>query len=60
MFDIHCPSCDTRRLIFPSQIRGLVNHDGVIHVAYRCWCGEAGVWRTGAEADPPRELPAAS
>ena len=47
MFDIVCSSCTRRQLIFPSQVLGVVNDGAGIHVAYRCWCGSAGVWHTG-------------
>jgi hypothetical protein len=48
MFDIHCPACDRRQLVFPSQITALVNDEQGIVVMYTCWCGAAGAWRTGA------------
>lgn len=48
MFDIHCSACDRRLLIFPGQIRGLVNDAAGILVLYTCWCGVQGAWRTGA------------
>lgn len=47
MFDVYCPRCASRRLIFPGQVRGIVNDDQGIAVAYECWCGELGLWRTG-------------
>jgi hypothetical protein len=51
MFDVYCPRCESRRLIFTGQIRGIVNDEHGIAVAYECWCGELGVWRTGRAAD---------
>ena len=57
MFDIHCSACDRRQLIFPGQIRDLINDDAGILVLYTCWCGAPGAWRTGAahtEKSAPR------
>ncbi|HSE55583.1 MAG TPA: hypothetical protein VLA97_14565 [Nocardioidaceae bacterium] len=54
MFDIHCPACERRQLIFSSQITGLVNDDQGIAVLYTCWCGTAGAWRTGAASESVR------
>ena len=48
MFDINCPACERRQLIFPSQVTNLVNDEQGIVVFYTCWCGVAGAWRTGA------------
>jgi hypothetical protein len=59
MFDVFCPRCASRRLIFPGQVRGLVNDDRGIAVAYQCWCGELGIWRTGKARAPARERSAA-
>ena len=42
MFDIHCSACDRRQLIFPGQIRDLINDDAGILVLYTCWCGAPG------------------
>lgn len=50
MFDVHCPACSTRRLVFPSQVLGLVNDERGICLAYRCWCGAVGTWLTGKGA----------
>jgi DNA-directed RNA polymerase subunit M/transcription elongation factor TFIIS len=48
MFDFTCPACQQRRLIFPSQIRHLVNDDEGIVLVFTCWCGALGAMRTGA------------
>lgn len=47
MFDAYCPACESRRLVFTSQVRGITNDASGIHVAYRCWCGVESVWTTG-------------
>ncbi len=44
MFDHICTVCDTRHLIFPSQITGMVNTDHGVTVSYTCWCGSDQTW----------------
>ena len=44
MFDHICTECDTRHLIFPSQITGMVNTDHGVTVSYTCWCGSDQTW----------------
>ncbi|QZY29391.1 hypothetical protein [Nocardioides coralli] len=39
MFAHHCTECDRRQLIFPTQVRGIVNSEHGIVVDFRCWCG---------------------
>lgn len=39
MFATHCPECDTRWLIFPGQIKRLVNDEHGIVAIFTCWCG---------------------
>ena len=50
MFDVYCPECDSKRLIFPSDVTGIDNVGGSIVVHFTCWCGAAGLWRTGQGA----------
>ncbi|MGH8969643.1 MAG: hypothetical protein ACRDV1_06800 [Actinomycetes bacterium] len=50
MFDVFCPECSSRRLIFPGQVDRVVNDDGGIVVHFSCWCGAPGAWRTGRRA----------
>ena len=50
VFDIYCPRCKSRRLIFAGQVRGITNASDGIHVAFECWCGGTGTWRTGSAA----------
>jgi hypothetical protein len=47
MYDHHCPACDKRQLIFPSQVTSLVNTDHGIIVAFECWCGAEQTMLTG-------------
>lgn len=47
MFDVNCPACSRRRLIFPGQILSMVNDERGICVTYRCWCGAVCTWLTG-------------
>jgi hypothetical protein len=54
MFDVHCKACGRRRLVFPSQVLGVVNDADGIHVTYRCWCHAVGVWDTGRDGSPAR------
>lgn len=60
MFDIHCPHCSTRRLVFPGQVRGLVNDSAGIHVTVECWCGGLTTFRTGRAGSAGREAVAAA
>jgi hypothetical protein len=59
VFDVHCKACGLRRLVFPSQVLGMVSDDHGIHVVYRCWCGATGVWDTGRSHAPEPVLAAA-
>lgn len=52
MFDFCCPECGKRQLIFPSQIKHLVNDDHGIAIIFACWCGALGTIRTGNAAEP--------
>jgi hypothetical protein len=56
VFDVYCQRCAGRRLIFAGQVRGLVNDDEGIAVAYECWCGDVGVWRTGKARAAARDV----
>lgn len=47
MFDYHCPACERRQLVFPSQVDRIVNDDEGIAVLLTCWCGAPGAIRTG-------------
>jgi len=53
VFDAYYPACQSRKLVFASQVRGIVNDEDGIHVVYRCWCGADSAWTTGRKA---REL----
>jgi hypothetical protein len=48
MFDIYCPRCVSRRLIFPSQVVGIDNDGTGIAVRFECWCGATGTWNAGS------------
>lgn len=50
MFTTHCPDCNTRRLIFPSQIKHLVNDEHGIVAIFTCWCGHLRAERLSAVA----------
>lgn len=42
------PFCDNRgaRVLVPtSRILAVFNTSTGIHVAYRCWCDDVGIWR---------------
>lgn len=58
MFDTHCPECDQRQLIFPSQIRQLINDKQGIVALFTCWCGAPGAERLStASAHKPAATP---
>lgn len=45
MFDIYCPGHHSRVILFPDNIRAVVNHDHGVDLRWRCVCGETGVRR---------------
>ena len=51
MFAHHCTACDTRHLIFPSQVLGLSDLGEGFAIAYQCWCGAEQVYRTSAGSE---------
>jgi hypothetical protein len=59
MFDHFCTVCRQRRLIFPTQVRSIVNDDRGVHVRFACWCGAEQTLDTGRAADLPRPTVAA-
>lgn len=56
MFDGNCTECNKRMLIFPGQIKGMINDEHGIVVFYECWCGALNAWRTGSAAETERPL----
>ncbi|MGH8826554.1 MAG: hypothetical protein ACRDVZ_02925 [Jiangellaceae bacterium] len=60
MFDAHCTECNKRMLIFPGQIKRMVNDQNGIVVFYQCWCGALNAWRTGSATQTERQLALAS
>jgi hypothetical protein len=51
MFDVFCPTCSGRRLIFTGQMRGLANDADGIRVSFVCWCGRSGTWSTDRDSE---------
>ena len=47
MFVNHCTACDQKMLIFPSQVTGMAQIDGVTAMTYTCWCGSEQLWHNG-------------
>jgi len=47
VFKHHCTVCDRTQLIFPSQVRSLVNTAAGIEVTIECWCGAEQQFVTG-------------
>ncbi|WP_109509922.1 hypothetical protein [Nocardioides speluncae] len=62
MFDNDCQVCAQRVLIFPSQVTSLTNagEDGLIEVAFTCWCGTEQTKLTGKGIGQPRAHPVAA
>lgn len=50
MFATHCTECDKRQLIFPSQIKQLVNDERGIVAIFTCSCGALGAERLSTVA----------
>ena len=50
MFVVDCPAHGSRTVLSISSVTGVEQHDGVIDVHLRCWCGHALVHRTGRNA----------
>jgi hypothetical protein len=50
MFAFTCTACDTHRLVFPSQVRGVANTPHGIEVGFECWCGSRQTMLTGRGA----------
>lgn len=48
MFDLYCPHCSTRRLMFAGQVRDMVNDADGVHVVVECWCGGLVLWSSAA------------
>jgi hypothetical protein len=63
MFDTKCHACQKRQLIFPGQVRKLINDEQGIVAIFRCWCGSLGAERlrsTGVANNPVKEHALAS
>lgn len=39
LFINHCTECDRRQLIFPSQVKAVLETDAGVELLYTCWCG---------------------
>jgi len=50
MFAHHCTACDTRHLIFPSQVVSLTDLGGAFATTYQCWCGAEQVWLSAGDS----------
>jgi hypothetical protein len=42
MMDVWCDGCQARVLLWPSDLKGIVNSDRGLIVAYRCGAGHDG------------------
>jgi hypothetical protein len=51
MFAHHCTACDTRHLIFPSQVIGFADVADGFALAYECWCGATQVYLTASTSE---------
>jgi len=50
MFDVYCPSHDSRVLLGPRSIEAIVNTPNGVQLRWRCRCGATGTLRTGRPA----------
>jgi hypothetical protein len=39
LFTNHCHACEKRQLIFPSQVKAVLETDAGVELLYTCWCG---------------------
>lgn len=39
MFTNHCEACQRRQLIFPSQVKAVLDTETGVELLYTCWCG---------------------
>ncbi len=53
MFEYYCHHCENRTVLFPSQLKRLVNDEQGIVTILECWCGELGAVRTGSKHSRP-------
>jgi rhodanese-related sulfurtransferase len=58
MFDVHCDGHGGPTMVSTRSIISLDQHDGVITLHLRCWCGHLIEHRTGNGADLPGADPA--
>ena len=58
MFDFNCAECNRRQVLFPSQVKQIINDEDGMTLIVRCWCGELGAIRTGAKAEAGTGRPA--
>ena len=60
MFSVFCSQVQAEVLLGPASIEALVNEVGGVAIAYRCSCGERGVWRPGTGARSAGDRPLAA
>lgn len=60
MFDLYCPHCSTRRLMFAGQVRGLVNETSGAQVLLECWCGGLVRWDSATDSAAAEVTPTTS
>ncbi|HEX9993446.1 MAG TPA: hypothetical protein VGB14_11005 [Acidimicrobiales bacterium] len=53
MFSVYCPGHEREVLLSVSNIVGMSNTAEGIEVHWRCRCGAAGTWLTGARRSRP-------
>jgi len=56
MFTHTCSACESRKLIFPSQISGITNTAEGIVVSFTCWCGDTQTTVTGRRSATRSEV----
>jgi hypothetical protein len=39
LFTNHCQACEKRQLIFPSQVKAVLDTEAGVELLYTCWCG---------------------
>jgi len=60
MFSVFCTAVAAEVLLGPTNIEGVLSSGGELAMAYRCSCGERGLWKRGRDEAHDHERAIAS